>query len=242
MLKALEFLNLRRNRLTALDVTAMPKLEVLDLSGNSLQTWPAGAENLSGLKWLDLRDNSLDSLPERVLAIDSVLLKSHLTGNPFSAEAEAALTTARGRIEASNGLPRGALKSYESQPAGYLVAANTSVPGTAFSRIHEFLLPLRTASSAAEGSAGLVRRLRELNPDLSQEQAQHCIARLGGAGLDEAQIDARIKDWRESDEALTRQLNGWIFKPAAARVSTQDRVFTAMRIRDCCVELRNNFV
>lgn len=235
-LKALEFLNLRRNRLTALDVTAMPKLEVLDLSGNSLQTWPAGAENLSGLKWLDLRDNSLDSLPERVLAIDSVLLKSHLTGNPFSAEAEAALTTARGRIEASNGLPRGALKSYESQPAGYLVAANTSVPGTAFSRIHEFLLPLRTASSAAEGSAGLVRRLRELNPDLSQEQAQHCIARLGGAGLDEAQIDARIKDWRESDEALTRQLNGWIFKPAAARVSTQDRVFTAMRIRDCWVD------
>ncbi|MED7666154.1 hypothetical protein GXB78_02865 [Pseudomonas moraviensis subsp. stanleyae] len=238
--KKLELLNLRRNRLTALDVTAMPRLEVLDLSGNSLQTWPAGVENLPGLKWLDLRDNNLGSLPERVLASDSVLLKSHLTGNPLSVEAEAALTAARGRIEAASGLPGGALTSYESQPPGNLVAASTSVPETAFSRIQEFLLPLRTATSAAEGTAGLTNRLREINPVLSQEQAQQCIARLGSAGLGDAQIDVRIGEWRDSDEALTRQLNGWIFKPATEgrsdAVSIHSRVLMATKIRDCWVD------
>lgn len=238
-LKGLKFLSVRLNQLTALDVSALTGLEVLDLSSNGLKTWPAGAENLPRLQWLDLRYNAIDSLPEQVLACDDVLLKTSLTDNLFSAEGEAALSMAQQRIEAAIGLPAGALTAFRS-PSAALYAHTLTTPQTAFSIVHDFLLPLRPLTSVAEDAADSVGRLQQLNPRLSHEYAQQCVARLRSEGLDDMQIDARISEWRDSGDSLTRQLNSWIFAGATdsrtTALTTQGRAFAAIKIRDCMVD------
>ncbi|HWH87768.1 MAG TPA: NEL-type E3 ubiquitin ligase domain-containing protein [Pseudomonas sp.] len=236
-LKKLENLSMRENKLTAFDASSMTGLQTLNLYANKLTAWPTGVENLPDLNRLDLRNNNIGSLPDAVLANDALLLKIRLAGNRFTPAGETALAMARQRIEAAKGLPEGALKLYDTESSSSYVDSITSPPETALSRTSR-LLPLRPRSAAVEGVTDLSSRVQELNPLLSSEQAGECVARLRKDGLSDAQIDARISEWQASDELLTRQLNGWIFRstPRPRIQSEQSTTFAARKIRDCWLD------
>ncbi|MBC3210077.1 hypothetical protein HU755_25050 [Pseudomonas sp. SWRI111] len=235
-LKGLEYLNARLNQLTALDVTAMPRLKALNLSSNGLMAWPAGAEGLAQLQSLDLRYNSIAALPESVLADDELLLKTSLSGNLFNPDGEAALTAARQRIETTKGLPEGALKRFELESVSLQMPANDPPSDTARSLLRH-LLPLPRQTGAAPGAESFVDRLLDLHPVIASDQALQWLAQLRNEGLTDVQIDARLTQWAQSAESLTRRLNGWIFTrvpvTGATAVSAQSRQLAALKIREC---------
>ncbi|MBC3376493.1 hypothetical protein HU762_21350 [Pseudomonas sp. SWRI92] len=228
-LKSLEVLNLENNPLNALDVSGLTQLKALNLKATQLRGWPIGAESLPQLSWLDLRDNRLESLPMAVLSDDDVLLKINLTGNSFSLEGEAALSAAQQRVEQSNGLPLGALARFAKET----VPVDFPPVETGWS-ITQLLLSLPEESAVVEGDAGLQLRLQRLGPIMTPERAALKLAQWRENGMTEVQIDARISQWHQACDTLTRQLNGWIYTrgvhPARRTVSAQSRLLAAMRI------------
>ncbi|MGS2844192.1 MULTISPECIES: NEL-type E3 ubiquitin ligase domain-containing protein [Pseudomonas] len=233
-LSSLEHLNARLNRLDTLDVSRLTGLKTLNLSSSGLNEWPKGAENLAHLQALDLRHNTIGSLPEHVLANDAVLLKTRLLNNLFSGNGEASLRAAQTRIEKALGLPDGALQRFESQSASLLASSSSATPDTALNRAAH-LLPLPSAMAITQG-ADMRRTVVEIFPSLSLENAQASVERLRNEGLSTEQMVGRLTQWRASNETLTRELNGWIFNPARGsgeRASPSARFFDATRIRAC---------
>jgi Leucine-rich repeat (LRR) protein len=232
-LNRLEHLNARLNRLDTLDVSRLTGLKTLNLSSNGLNQWPTGAQSLPRLQVLDLRHNTIGSLPEDVLANDAVLLKTRLLNNRFSVTGEAQLRTAQRRIEMTIGLPEGTLQRFDAQAAP-LPGSSAIAEESALDRAAR-LLPLPPAS-AIGGGADMSARVLEIFPALTLEQAQASIARLRNEGLVPEKMADRLNQWRASHEALTRELNGWIFNPAPGPgegVSSSTRLFEATRIRTC---------
>lgn len=227
----LEHLNLGNNQVSSLDVSALIRLKSLNLRATKLQAWPSGAETLPQLSWLDLRNNELSSLSQDALSHDNALMKVHLSGNPFSPEGEAALTAARQRIERAKGLPEGTLERFAQEPvpldfppveSGWTIASQ--------------LLPLPAQVADVEGAAGFAQRLQRLNPVMTEDQALDRIEQLRTDGMNDVQIDAQINDWHQTGDALTRQLNGWLYtrevRMHRAIVSSETRSLAAMRIRE----------
>lgn len=235
-LSNLEHLNARLNRLDTLDVSRLTGLRTLNLSSNGLNEWPKGAENLAHLQAMDLRHNTIGSLPDHVLADNAVLLKTRLLNNRFSVSGEASLKAAQRRIEMTMGLPEGALQRFESQapslPAGSS-GSSGATPDTALNRAAH-LLPLPSVSVIQQGTE-MHRAVLEIFPSLSLEKAQASVERLRTEGLSPEQVVGRLNQWRASNEALTRELNGWIFNPAqgAGEGASSTRFFDASRIRAC---------
>ncbi|WP_434557648.1 NEL-type E3 ubiquitin ligase domain-containing protein [Pseudomonas sp. Z4-20] len=233
--KNLVELNLENNPLNTFDVSALTQLRALNLKATQLQAWPTGAEHLSQLAWLDLRDNQLRLLPSTVLSSDEVLLKVNLTGNPFSPEGEAALGAARQRVEHATGLPQGALARFAQET----IPLHFPPSETGWS-IAQLLLPLPEESAVAEGDAGLQLRLQRVDPSMTSEQAALKLEQWRRDGMTNRQIDAQISQWHQARHSLTRQLNGWIFtrqlRQGRSIVSSQNRVFAAKRIRDAWQE------
>ncbi|WP_214509088.1 NEL-type E3 ubiquitin ligase domain-containing protein [Pseudomonas brassicacearum] len=230
-LTLLEQLNLENNPLETLDVSALTRLKALGLKATQLRAWPAGAENLTQLSWLDLRDNQLQSFPPTVLSNDEVLIKTHLAGNLFSPEGEAALSAAYQRVEDARGLPHGALARFakESVPDQF--------PPTETSwSIAQLLLPPPEASAVVEGDAGRKLRLQRLDPILTQEQAALKLGQWRENGMTETQIDDQVSQWHQSCVSLTRRLNDWLFirevRVAGGTVSAQSRALAAKSIRE----------
>ncbi|QHC96233.1 hypothetical protein PspR84_16840 [Pseudomonas sp. R84] len=233
----LEHLSMRLNRLTELDVSGLTRLKTLNLSSNALGAWPRGAENLPQLKWLDLRYNNIAALPKSVLGHADMLLRTSLmTNNPFSVEGAAALTAAQGRIESARGLPIGALGQFDLQPVPLLMPPGEMPAETAFSLVERLLPPL-LETTVVEGPTGFAQRVQDLNPIISPEEAQQCVARLRLEGLTDAGIDARLREWQETAVSMTRELNGWIFAREAnvygSLVSAYSREMAALKIREC---------
>ncbi|BBP71309.1 hypothetical protein PHLH6_33130 [Pseudomonas sp. Seg1] len=231
-MSSLEYLNASQNPLTALDVSALTKLKALNLRATELEAWPAGAEHLPQLDWADLRDNAIESLPPAVLADDEALLKTSLTGNAFSPEGQAALNAAQQRVENVRGLPVGALQRFALEP----VPADFP-PGETARSIVEYLLPLPRRANTGTQASGFAERLQNLNPVISPAEAEQCISRLRSAGMSDDQISNRLGEWQQTNESLTRQLNGWIFtretRSPHAVVSADGRGFAALSIREC---------
>lgn len=115
-LQRLGSLNLQANPLGQLDVSAFRHLQALNLRATRLQAWPAGAERLERLYWLDLRDNAIAALPPQALADPHALMKVNLSGNAFSPAGEVALNAALQRIEHSFVLPEGTLARFAEEP------------------------------------------------------------------------------------------------------------------------------
>jgi Leucine-rich repeat (LRR) protein len=230
-LQSLEYLDVRNNPLNALDVSAMTGLKALNLRAAQLSEWPAGAERLPSLSWIDVRDNQLAMLPDAVLAHDDVLMRSNLTGNPFSPRGELALRAAQQRIEAAKQLPEGALERFAQEPV-----PSDFPPGETGLSIAQSLLSLPVDAVGAQW----VSRLQLLNPALSEAQSQQWLARLRSAGMSDAQLNTQISAWHQSSEGLTRRLNGWLFTreihAPSVVVSSEERGFAALRIRECWME------
>ncbi|MFM9382770.1 NEL-type E3 ubiquitin ligase domain-containing protein [Pseudomonas sp. UV AK001] len=231
-LPALESLNLHNNPLTRIDVRGMTRLKALDLSATALSEWPAGADDLPGLTWLDLRDSQLTSLPQTLLARDTLLLDTSLTGNPLGPEAEAALDASRERIEVARGLMPGSLRRFAQEEPRH-----RTPPTESGSVIARRLLPLSSPLPASEGPTGYAPRLRRMRPDYGPSQAQQAIERMRGNGLTEVQIGVQIDAWEKTFESMTRSLNDWLFTHETRGmdwvVSSRTRQFAAQRIIEC---------
>lgn len=230
-LPGLQHLDLRQTRLEHMDVSAMSQLQTLDLSGTNLQAWPAGAENLPGLTSLDLRYTQITTLPESALARDEVLIGTHLTGTPLTPTASTALTAALARVELARGLSPGTLERFalEEVPQAF-------PPTETAASIAQHLLPLPVEVPAGEGTAWLAQRLQRLN-GFSDEEALRAIEQLREEGTSDSQISERIGGWHQTLNALTRELNGWLFiRESRGRdwvVSSHDRRLAALRTIDC---------
>lgn len=228
-------LDLSGNPLYRLDVSSMPDLEVLNLSGTLLQQWPRGAENLQALRWLDLRNTRITSLAPQVLTRDELLINMNLTGAPLTPQAQGHLHAAQYRVESALGLPEGALARFAREP----IPEPYRMPLETGSRVASRLLPLPPAPLADESLASFVSRLQRVIPDLSEQDAVEVVEYLR-SGASDAQVNARINDWSQRFEALTRHLNGWIFVRRSAeqrfrhpRISSEGRAEAARKIMEC---------
>ncbi|WP_431145697.1 NEL-type E3 ubiquitin ligase domain-containing protein [Pseudomonas alvandae] len=229
-LTRLEQLNLANNPLETLDVTALTQLRALNLKASQLRAWPAGAESLQQLSWLDLRENRLRSLPPSVLSNDDLILKTNWADNPFSPEGEAALSAAYQRVEDARGLLHGALARFAKEP----VPDQFPPTETAWSTTR-LLLRLPEESAIVEGDAGRTLRLQRLDPFLTQEQAARKLGQWRENGMTETQIDDQLNQWHQGCVSLTRRLNNWLFirdaQVTRGTVSAQSRALAANSIR-----------
>ncbi|WP_445758212.1 NEL-type E3 ubiquitin ligase domain-containing protein [Pseudomonas orientalis] len=85
----MRWLDMSHNDLEAFDASAFSRLETLDLSYNSLSTWPEGVLAAPHLTRLDLSGNVLTHLPPGLLsgAHDALVAGTDLSGNPTLAPA-----------------------------------------------------------------------------------------------------------------------------------------------------------
>ncbi|PKH17978.1 dermonecrotic toxin domain-containing protein [Pseudomonas fluorescens] len=231
-LGSLELLDLGNNSLNGLDVSALTQLKVLNLRGTRLQGWPTGAETLPQLNWLDLRDNQIATLPSPVLANDALLMKVNLAGNRFSPTGEAALKSARQRVENAQGLPEGTLQRFEQE-----VVPAVFAPQETDQSMARYLLPLPEPVAGPQGVAGYAKRLQQLHPALTEEQALQRLAQLRKDGMSDAQIDVQLNSGYAQYASLTRQLNGWLYTRELhgpdVSVVAQERQMVAIKIREC---------
>ncbi|WP_440972645.1 NEL-type E3 ubiquitin ligase domain-containing protein [Pseudomonas koreensis] len=229
-LPALEHLDLHSNPLRELKVSGMSRLRGLNLQGTALHTWPAGAEALQQLTWLDLRDSRISTLPASVLE-SKALLHTNLTGAPLTPEAVAALQTAQQWIEFEIGLPDGALQAFAAEP----VPADFP-PAEDGVSVARHLLPL-PAAPVDEGPKLLIRQLQRMQPGLSDEHAVQAIEQLRNSGLSEVETAERINAWSQTFDTLVRRLNGWLYTRETHGsgwvISSQSRSLAAWRILSC---------
>lgn len=230
-LQRLGSLNLQANPLGQLDVSALSHLQALNLRATRLQAWPAGAERLERLYWLDLRDNAIAALPPQALADPHALMKVNLSGNAFSPAGEVALNAALQRIEHSFVLPEGTLARFAEEPV-----PDNILPSQSGWSLTSLLLKLPEQRIASPGEAGRLADLQRLHPGMTQERAVQVLQNLRETGLNSGQIDVQIAQWHQACEGLTRQLNGWLFTRGVPtgerRVSAQSRSRAAVRIRE----------
>lgn len=226
-MKNLQVLDLGRNPLGTLDVTALTQLTHLNLRNTELKAWPAGVEGLAELSFLDLRDNKLTKLAPAVLAHPDLLMKTELTGNGFKPDSVIQLDTARRAIEVAKGLPEGALSRFAENPPDIFQPHETA------DSIAAHLLPLPTGIEGLEGAAGAAARVQRLNPAMSLEQALGSVEGLRRAAMDDKQIEMQINQWYQTHEVLTRQLNGWLFTRGSSfeSIPRQTRAQAARLIR-----------
>ncbi|MFM9380308.1 dermonecrotic toxin domain-containing protein [Pseudomonas sp. UV AK001] len=228
-------LDLSGNPLYRLDVSSMPNLKVLNLEGTLLQQWPRGAEHLQALRWLDLRNTRITTLAPEALVRDDLLINMLLAGTPLEPETQIRLQEAQSRVESRLGLPEGALARFAAEPLPNM-SVQPMEPG---SRVASRLLPLPPAPAAEESLSSFINRLQRVIPGLVEEDAIDVIEYLR-FGATDAQVNARINDWSQRFEALTRELNGWIFVRRSVdlrfrqpRISSKGRADAAHRIMEC---------
>ncbi|MEO8490517.1 DUF6543 domain-containing protein [Pseudomonas sp.] len=230
-LSNLERLDLSHNPLGVVDVSALTGLEALNLKATNLTAWPAGAEHLPQLEWVDIRDNNLLTIPAQVLSNDEALMKVNTLGNPWL-RGDVDIRAARKRIEAAKGLPEGTLQRFEQEP----VPATFPPLDTARS-LARTLLPLPEPLVELQGAAGFVKRLQRLNPAVTEEQALQRIEQLRSGGMSDAQINTQLSAWHQDFETLTRQLNGWLYtrepQGPGVHASAATRRTVAANIREC---------
>lgn len=199
-------LDLSDNPLYQLDVSAMTQLEVLNLAGTQLQEWPTGADTLWHLDWLDLRGTRIRELPPEALARDELLINTNLTGAPLSAATQQQLQLAWQRCEMTLGLPDGALERFFREP----VPQHTARPFENGTLLASRLLLLPPGLPAELSTASFIRRLRRVDPGLTEGEAMVVIAGWR-VGASDAWVNAHIEAWGQRFEVITRRLNGWIF-------------------------------
>ncbi|WP_415762665.1 NEL-type E3 ubiquitin ligase domain-containing protein [Pseudomonas sp. CP4] len=228
-LQRLRALDLSHNPLGDVDVSALNALQALGLRSTRLQVWPAGVEDLSRLSWLDLRDNRIDSVSPRALTHTDLLMRTNLAGNVFSPQGEAALNMALQRIEQQTGLAHGTLARFAAEP----VPERFPPTETGASFIDELLPLAQSAAVAGEtGAAAHLQRLRQIFPDERARLSLHSLRRMA---LSDVQIDARITEWHQTFDALTRRLNDWLYTREVTGegvfINARSRSFAARRIR-----------
>lgn len=227
---ALEHLDLSRNPLERLDVSAMSQLQALDLSHTPLSTWPTGIQNLADLGWLNLGNTRLDSVPSGVLASDALVLATHLQDVPLTAEARAELALARQRVGQGLGLADGTLNRFAQEPFAAQFPPTETAP-----TIARQVLPL-LAPGPVDAGLSLEGRVRRLWPDLDADAPQAWLTRLRSEGVSDEHIQVLLGEWEGHFNQMARGLNDWIFireqRGTGWIISAQTRRQAALRLLD----------
>ncbi len=228
----LEVLECAGSAIETLDLRGFSQLQRLDLRRVALTQWPTGIEQLSQLKWLDVRGTGLTTLPANVLTQDELLLNSRFDIDRLDDATQVTLTQALTRQERTLGLPEGTLKRYLAQELSEYFPAEESSAS-----ISANLLPLAAPLPAGSGPEWRAQSVQRLRPELSAEQVQRELSGLTLQELSSAQIDDRLIASNLTLDALTRELNGWLFvKQTSGRgwqINSQRRGQAAARIIDC---------
>lgn len=181
----LERLDLKGNDLgVPPDLGNMPGLKVLDLSSTRIEQWPSGLQTQTGLQLVDLRLNQLREVPP-----------AHLT--PPAGQLE---TIAR-----INGVT---LLDGNPFPAGYWQH---------FERYWESLYMTHPdlVTSARHGAFDIpgpsVERLLRIHPNKTSHQARQFLRELG------QDAEARLSHLEQEFATLTEQLRAWSFSGGGAR-------------------------
>lgn len=242
-LSGLEQLNLRGNRVTALDVSAMTRLQSLDLSLTGIRAWPDGALDLGQLQQLDLSRSAIKTLPDALFSgHDGLLAGTKLNGCQLSPESCAGLLacgqrTGRDRVGniATTLLAAGKTGGTpEFFPIDAVDDPNLLLPGSPSLKTDAVLLTPDPVFDPADPGASRTALLQRANPELSLREAVDCLERLQAQGLGVLEIDARLAAWNRQHDALVQRLNGWINTPSHREggrwVSAVDRRQAADRI------------
>ncbi|PNA03714.1 MULTISPECIES: dermonecrotic toxin domain-containing protein [unclassified Pseudomonas] len=228
-------LDLSDNPVSRLDVTGMWRLELLDLKGTRLQEWPLGADNLRNLRWLDLSNTLISDIPRQALARDEWVLNMNLTGTPLTDDARLQLRVAQQRCELALDLPQGSLAQFMLED----VPEQDSRPLENGTLVAGRLMRIPTPIPFTDHVPAFTRRLRRVHPSLTEEKAEEVAeGLLQDASVE--QVNARIEDWNQRLESMTRQLNGWIFTRRSGNTlfgghwsTSQGRREASLRIMEC---------
>ncbi|WP_104503201.1 NEL-type E3 ubiquitin ligase domain-containing protein [Pseudomonas orientalis] len=99
------------------------------------------------------------------------------------------------------------------------------------------LLPMPQQIAVAEGAAGFVKRLQQLSPLVTEENALLWFEQLRNGGMSDPQIDTLLTTWHQEYVGLTRQLNGWLYTreltgPDVSPLA-EERQSVALKIIEC---------
>ena len=203
-LSALELLDLRRNRIETLDVSALRNLKRLRLGYTAISAWPGGVLDLPALAQLELNNSAIATVPKAVLTGHEQLWVD-MSGCRLTTEARHDLLTTS-RAIAPMGISRADLRE------GFVIGGPAYFPPLV-SQHPELLLPLRVESAEQLARITPKARLQRLDPDLRDGEALQAVDDLtlskGGAGALFAQMD----HWDAQYQRLTENLNRWITQP-----------------------------
>ena len=232
-LGGLRELNLEHNRVTSLDVRYLPGLEVLNLNSTAIREWPRGVLELSFLHQLELNRSAITSVPQAALSGHERLMQGvGLSGCRLSRASCADLLAYARRA----GLERVAQIRVQLLEAGKTGGTPEFYP-EAVSDSPDLLLPLLPEVGAVGAQLTPAARVQRLNPDLTLNEAITSVDDLEAAGMGATEVEARLAEWAQEHDDLTRRLNHWIDTPgyrANGRwVSAVDRRRAADRIMQC---------
>lgn len=229
-LNGLKKLSLQGNRVTALDVSAMTRLESLDLSLSGIKQWPAGALQLPQLRQLNLSCSAITDIPEAALqGHEDLMSGTQLRGcrlTPSSCAQLLAYSQRTGRQSVGD-------------ISTFLLATGRTGGTPEFfpeevSDNPELLLPGLRALESSDSPVTPAALLQRLSPDLTLGEAVECIEQLRAQGLDAQEIEARLDEWSRRHDGLILRLNRWIDVPSYREggrwVSAVDRRRAADRI------------
>ena len=234
-LRELKKLSLQGNRVSHLDVSALTRLESLDLSESGIKTWPGGALQLPQLRQLNLNRSAITQIPQAALhGHDQLMLGTHLRGcrlTPASCADLLAYAQRTGRQSAGDISP-------------LLLASGKTGGAPEFfpddvSDNPDLLLPAAPVLDPDQPLADPAALLLRIHPDLGLGDAIECIEQWRNQGLDALDIDARLALWNHQYDGLIQRLNSWIDTPghreggrwvsAVDRRRAADRVLQAWR-------------
>lgn len=229
-LTELQKLNLQGNRVIALDVSTLTRLESLDLSDSGIRLWPTGALQLPLLRQLNLNRSAISEVPRAALqGHDQLMLGTHLRGcrlTPASCADLLAYARRTGRESAGDispfllasgktgGTPEFFPEDVSDNPDLLLVAAPALDPDQPLSDPGALLL--------------------RIHPDMGLADAIACIEQWRTQGLGALDIEARLAQWNHQYDGLIQRLNTWIDVPGRREggrwVSAIDRRRAADRV------------
>ena len=226
----LKKLSLQGNRVTALDVSAMTRLESLDLSHSAIKQWPAGVLQLPQLRQLNMSRSAITDIPAAGLqGHEDLMSGTQLRGCRLTPESCARLLAYAQRT--------GRQSAGDISP--FLLATGRTGGSPEFfpeevSDNPELLLPGRQVSERGDSPVTPAALLQRLNPDLALSEAIDRIEQIRGQGVGALQIDAQLLEWSRQHDGLILRLNRWIDMPSYREggrwVSAVDRRRAADRI------------
>lgn len=228
----LHTLNLHGNRVASLDVTALTRLETLNLSNTATQAWPQGVLSLPGLRHLDLSHSAVTTIPDAALqGHDELLAGTSLKGCALNPPALAAIGAyaQRTNVEVPLGIDQAQLAL--GKTGGLPEFFPLEVSDRPDLLLAQPLDPLEGELLTPAA------KLQRLDPERGMAEAVAQIEAWQNQGLGALEIEQRLGQWQQQHTRLVRGLNAWIdvraYREGMVWINAVDRRRAADRILAC---------